>query len=353
MSLQNKTSKLGLLTITVLLIFGICMVLSDIYAPFTTNAHLQKKVVSISTETKGVVNNIFIDNGQYVEKGQALFSIDKKDLVNDWEEALASKAIILQKIENLKVEISIAETKIKQKEETVENTKKHYLRYVDLFHKGTTSEEQLENAKVQYLNSQRELEEQILTLESKKIQLGNEDGNAELMLADAQLKKLSRKVSKATTYAPISGWVTNLQLNTGESIDINAPQVAITSEDDVDIIANFNEKALHCLHNARVLVVFDAIPGKVFHGRVKSTDTAVQFSQHTDSDIGHEAFVYRDDRWIRKSQQVRTVIRSEMDTAMLVSGSKATVMVEPEDNTLWSGFSYILMRLIALFRFVY
>ena len=353
MNLQNKTDKLGFFTIIALLIFGFCMVLSDIYAPFTTSAYLQKNVISVSSEVKGVVDTIFVENGQYIKKDEPVFSVDEKDLIQERDIAFANKVVIEQHLQGLRVDIGIEKTKIAHKQEVVDNTKKHYSRYVDLFNKRTISQEQLDDAKLAFLDARKALKEQVLSLKSKQAQLGEDGENGGLMLADALLNKSENKVSKAVTYAPVSGWITNLQLNVGESININAPKVAITSDDEVNIVANFNEKALPSLTDAKVLIVFDALPGEVFWGRIESIDSAVQLNQHTDNDIGREAFVHRDDRWIRKSQQVRTVIHLDEEAGFLISGSKATVMVIPDNSLLWRSFSKVLMQFISLFRYIY
>ncbi|MFA0438997.1 hypothetical protein BCU70_09895 [Vibrio sp. 10N.286.49.C2] len=353
MNLRNATNTIGKTTLAILFMFGASMVLSDIHAPFTTNAYLQKEVVSVTAEVAGIVDNVYIKNGHFVKKGEPIFSIDKQELVENKDIALANMIIIKQHLDNLEVEIAIAKTQIKKQKEEVDNNKKHYERYKTLYRNRTISQEKYDDSRMAYLDSQRELEAKELELTSKEIKLGVGDKNGTLMLAEALLEKSDRKIAKSVTYAPVDGWVTNLQLDIGESIDTKAPQVAMTIGTNTDLVANFNEKALPLLSNAPVLVVFDALPGKVFSGQIESRDSAVQIAQSSSNNIGYEALVQRDNRWIRQSQQVRTTIRIDNVPDTLVSGSKSTVMIQPEDSPFWSAFTSCVMHFISIFRYIY
>ncbi|GEM79054.1 HlyD family secretion protein [Vibrio superstes] len=353
MTLHSSTNKLGKFVLISLLGFGISMVLSDIHAPFTTNAYVQKNVVSVTTQIDGNVSEIYVKNGQYIEKGEPVFAIDKRELVEDKDIAYANMVIIQQHLANLEVEIEQANKKIEKQTEIVDNKRKHYLRYKTLLKKRAIGREQYDDAHLDYLDSVRELEQNKLELNAKEIKLGADGENGGLLLAEALLDRSDRKIAKAMTYAPVSGWLTNLQLDVGEAISSKGAQMAITSDADTNVVANFNEKALGSLENSTVSIVFDAIPGKVFSGRVISKDSAVQFSQHTDNDLGKEAYVQRDERWIRKSQQVRTTIEVKGIPKELISGSKATVMIKPEGYGFWSGFSAVIMKFISLFRYIY
>ncbi|EDP60739.1 efflux RND transporter periplasmic adaptor subunit [Vibrio sp. AND4] len=353
MNLQHCTRKVGMTVFIILLLLGASMVLSDLYAPFTTNAYLQKYVVSITTEVKGNVERIFVHNGDFVKEGDPLFSIDKHDIVEDRGVAYANMVIIQQHLSRLRVEISQTEEKIEQQKESLNNKKRHFLRYKTLSKKHTISTEQLDDARLEYLEARKDLQDSQLELESKQIELGKDGGNGGLLLAQALLDRSDSKIAKTTTYAPVSGLVTNMQLNVGEAINSSRPQVAITSGKHTRLIANFNEKALGKLDGANVLVVFDALPGQIFEGKVTSKDSAVQFALHADADIGKEAYIQRDDRWIRKSQQVRSVIEIDNLPAELVSGSKATAMIKPKNHGFWRTFSSTIMTFISWFHFIY
>ena len=353
MNLQHITNKVGKSVFVALVLFGVSMVFSDINAPFTTNAYLKKDIISVTTGAEGNVSEIFVKNGDYIKKGDPIFAIDEHDLVENKDIAYANMVVIQQHLTRLKIEIKQATQQVDQQQEIVDNTRTHYQRFKALLTKGTISQEMFDDAHLAYLDAEKELKKDKLELESKTIQLAEEGENGGLMLAQALVNRADRKISKAITFASVSGWVTNLQLNVGEFINNRNPQVAITLDHNANLVANFNEKALGRLEGATVMVVFDALPGEIFTGTIKSKDSAVQVNQRNDNDLGKEAFVQRDERWIRKSQQVRTIIEVEDLPTELISGSKATTMIKPEGSGFWSLFSVTVMKFVSLFRYIY
>jgi len=47
-------------------------------APFTTQATLYKPVANIAPEVSGVITHVNVENGENVQQGQILFTIDPK-----------------------------------------------------------------------------------------------------------------------------------------------------------------------------------------------------------------------------------------------------------------------------------
>lgn len=353
LNLSYYTNKIVAVTMITFLFSAFCMVISDIHAPFTTHSYLKRHVVSISSQVAGTIDSVRVKNGDIVNKGTPLFSVDKTELIENRDIAYANLVISEQHIANLKIEVEIAKDKVAQQNEIVANSFKHYKRYEKLMLNNSIGQEQYDNAKLEYRDELKELEQNKLDLNSKEIKLGENGENGGLMLAISILNRSDNKVKKSITFSPISGRVTNLKLDIGQTIDKGTAQIAIASNSPEELIANFNEKSLGILSRARVLVVFDAMPGQVFHGVVDSVDSAVSSATQKTDDAGKEAYIEKDDRWIRKSQQIRSTIIFEQQFDNLVSGSKATVMVIPEGTLFWKYFSTSVMQLMAMFRYIY
>jgi multidrug resistance efflux pump len=116
------------------------------------------------------------------------------------------------------------------------------------------------------------------------------------------------------------------------------------------ISADFNEKGIDKLTNGReVLVSFDALPGKVFSGEVSSQERAIY---DTNNANGQLSSVTNDTRWIREQQKVRTRITvNELDPSM-ISGSRASVIVE-SGNPIMDVIGSAWIHLVAMFRYIY
>jgi membrane fusion protein (multidrug efflux system) len=71
-------------------------------------------------------------------------------------------------------------------------------------------------------------------------------------------------------YAPIDGQVVRRTVNPGDNVVVGQGLMAVRSETDIWIDANFKETQLHKIRIGHpVEVSVDAYPGKVFHGRVE------------------------------------------------------------------------------------
>lgn len=354
MTLHHLSKPLTLALLCLLLSSAITMVLSDLYSPFTTDSYVSNNISRISSEVNGVVEHIYVDNGQLVNKGSPLFKVDTSELEAKYNTAYANLIILKQNLEKLQLDVKLITNEIQQKTELLDNKQKHYLRIKALLAQKAVNQEQYDDAYTDYVDARLEVEQLKIELNIKKAKLGNENGeNGGLMLGEALVKKAILNLEKSTVYAPFSGVVTNMQLVRGQLASPTSPQIVLTSLERVQLVANFNEKGLKRLKNADCLVVFDSIPGQVFRTKVSSVDPAVTISGFGAANLGDTADVTQGERWIRQSQYVRsTLLMPEVDQE-LISGSRATVMVIREDSYYWSSFSHIVMYLISWFRYIY
>ena len=62
--------------LTVTAAFSIFLVAADNIAPFTTQASMHRNIVTIAPEASGVINHVAVENGQWVNAGDTLFTLD-------------------------------------------------------------------------------------------------------------------------------------------------------------------------------------------------------------------------------------------------------------------------------------
>lgn len=160
----------------------------------------------------GVVEQILVEEGTYVEAGQALAQLDD---------------------DRLRLELTRAEAELNKLERVYERNKQVY-------------EKQL-----------------ISTEEFERIKSDYEMQRAARDLAQMQL-------AYATVRAPISGVVSARHIKTGNMIRENDPAFRITDFDPLRAVMHVPERELNTLHEGQTATLhFDALPGAVFTGRVK------------------------------------------------------------------------------------
>lgn len=181
-------------------------------AYFTGTASLEaEEEATVVARVGGVVEQIFVEEGTYVEAGQALAQLDD---------------------ERLRLERARAEAELSKLERVYERNRQVY-------EKQLISTEEFERIKSEY--------------ETQKVARD---------LAQMQLEY-------ATVRAPISGIVSMRHIKTGNMIGQNEPAFRVTDFDPLRAVIHVPERELNKLREGQTATLrFDALPGEVFTGRV-------------------------------------------------------------------------------------
>lgn len=164
--------------------------------------------VLLSFEIDGMISKIYFEEGQTVEKGQMILSLNK------WLEELEVKRNKL--IWESKVELNSAAERVK-------TLKSMYASTLELFKKtGSVSKDELE---------QLELEYKLATAEHDRLQIAEEREKIEYDMARAKLAKLELK-------SPIQGVISALMLDEGESCESRQPVVRIVDASSCILVCN-------------------------------------------------------------------------------------------------------------------
>ena len=331
-------------------LFSAFLVTSDNVSPFTTQATLHRNVATIAPEVSGVITDVMVNNGELVEKGQPLFAID----ANSYQLKVAqSKAELRQARESDSAkwqQLAAAKQTQSQREFEYHNAKQKLTRNQKLRNKGLATEQELDDAITNTQVASSAVEAANAEVKRIEAELSTQDRTAAIELAEAKLASAELDLSHTQIVAQTEGVVTNLQLQSGSYITQGTTSLMLVDEAHAWISADFNEKGIDKLTNGReVLVSFDALPGKVFTGEVSSQERAIY---DTNNANGQLSSVTNDTRWIREQQKVRTRITvNELDPSM-ISGSRASVIVE-SGNPVMDVIGSAWIHLVAMFRYIY
>ncbi|GIU15289.1 MULTISPECIES: HlyD family secretion protein [unclassified Shewanella] len=331
-------------------LFSLFLVTTDNIAPFTTQAAVHKNVATIASEVEGVVTQVYVKNGQQVNKGQSLFAIEQSRYLIAVKQAQAELDQALESNSAKGQQLVSAEQLTSQRTLEKLNASRKMERYESLLKQGTVTQQELEDAQLAYKVSVST--ESAAKAEVKRIQveLATEQDNAAIELAKAKLAQAQLSLEHTVIKAKLAGSVSNLQLQTGSYLAAGASAMFVVNEQDSWLSADFNEKGIaHLKAGARVAVVFDALPGKVFQGKIINQDSAIYDSS---SQLSQLADVTNSDSWIREQQKIRTRISVNEQNPQLISGSRASVMVE-NGNWLVDTCAKLWMHLVSYFHYIY
>nr|WP_216614063.1 HlyD family secretion protein [Vibrio rotiferianus] len=330
--------------------FSAFLVTSDNVSPFTTQATLHRNVATIAPEVSGVIIDVMVNNGELVEKGQPLFAIDASSYQLKVAQAKAELRQARESDSAKWQQLAAAKQTQSQREFEYHNAKQKLARNQKLRNKGLATEQELDDAITNTQVASSAVEASNAEVKRIEAELSTQDRTAAIELAEAKLASAELDLSHTQIVAQTEGVVTNLQLQSGSYITQGTASLLLVDEAHAWISADFNEKGIDKLTNGReVLVSFDALPGKVFTGEVSSQERAIY---DTNNANGQLSSVTNDTRWIREQQKVRTRITvNELDPSM-ISGSRASVIVE-SGNPITDIIGSAWIHLVAIFRYIY
>ncbi|GLR06851.1 multidrug resistance protein A [Vibrio hyugaensis] len=331
-------------------LFSAFLVTSDNVSPFTTQATLHRNVATIAPEVSGVITDVMVNNGELVEKGQPLFAIDASSYQLKVAQAKAELRQARESDSAKWQQLAAAKQTQSQREFEYHNAKQKLTRNQKLRNKGLATEQELDDAITNTQVASSAVEAANAEVKRIEAELSTQDRTAAIELAEAKLASAELDLSHTQIVAQTEGVVTNLQLQSGSYITQGTASLLLVDEAHAWISADFNEKGIDKLTNGReVLVSFDALPGKVFTGEVSSQERAIY---DTNNANGQLSSVINDTRWIREQQKVRTRITvNELDPSM-ISGSRASVIVE-SGNPIMDIIGSAWIHLVAMFRYIY
>ncbi len=220
----------------------------------TATGRIQPKTqVKISADVAAKITNLYVKEGDWVEKGDLLVQLDR-------ERFLAS-------VESAEANVRSAESNASLAKENMLKAEKDYARAKELFDKNLESQAILDQA---YATAQVEKARHKSVME-------------QVEQAKAVLKQAKDDLSKTTIYAPMAGTISELNKEVGE--------IALGSqfqEDVIMIVSNLSgmEALVNVDENDIVSVALgdsakievDALPNKVFRGEVSEIASSAKIT---------------------------------------------------------------------------
>ena len=219
-----------------------------------------------------------------------------------------------------------------------------------LRNKGLVTAQELDDALTNAQVAHSAVEAAMAEVKRIEAELTTQQRTAAIELAEAKLATAQLNLAHTQVKAQTQGVVTNLQLQSGSYINQGSAALLLVDEQQAWISADFNEKGIEKLTpNRDVLISFDALPGQVFTGHVSSQERAIYDINNANGQLSN---VTNDTRWVREQQKVRTRIAVDNLDPAMISGSRASVIVE-NGNPIIDAIASSWIHLVALFRYIY
>ena len=334
--------------------------LADRYTPYTQQARVQALIVPVAAEVSGQVTQVHVHNNQTVEAGQDLFEIDpepfqiaveraRADLEATRRQIGASTAGIDSAVASLRAAASQRTAKSAGPRPTrasVSRRPRHHLTAPpgNLPRRPSNRPSpRLRPPKRTCSGPASRKAAAAKTMRSCAAQRPRST-KAELDLANTRIRASS------------AGLVTDLRTEVGQFAAAGKPVLTLITIDDVWISAELTENNLgHVRPGTPVRIVLDALPGRVFEGRVRSIGYGVSVGSETPPGSLPTAQNNRD--WLRAAQRFPVIIefeRGQLDEPRALRiGGQAEVMAFPSDGNPLNLLGRMFLRVMSWLSFAY
>ena len=256
-------------------------------SPWTRDARFSADVVAIAPDVAGLITDVKIHDNQLVQKDQVLFTIDQPRYQKALEEAEADVA----------------------------------------YYQALATEKRREAGRRNKLGiqamSREEIDQANNVLQTVLHQLAKAEATRDMAKLD-----LERTVIRA----PSAGWVTNLNVYTGEFITRGSTAVALVKHDSFYVLAYMEETKLEGVRSGYRTEITPLGSNQVLKGTVDSIAAGVT-NASSSRDAKGMATIDSNLEWVRLAQRVPVRIRLDSQPGNLwPAGTTATVVITGEKD---------------------
>lgn len=273
-------------------------VLAEEHKSLSATGTIEAKNVMLAFKVPGRIEEIFVEEGSKVEKGQELARLDSREIEakllqaqGAYNAALgqASQAETAVPLTGQTVEASIkqAEAMVAKAEVGVTNTRQQYERAKSLHESGAVSDAQLDGATNAYDAAQKDLQAAQGKLnEANSARLQTDVAQSRQAAANGQSQQALGAVQEAQAFldnthlkAPIAGYITQKVLEEGEMLNAGTPVFEITDLNSSYVKVYIDESKIGRVQLEQTAEVkVDSFPDRVYTGKVVWINDAGQFA---------------------------------------------------------------------------
>jgi multidrug resistance efflux pump len=352
----------GALIIGLLIVFSLgWYLLADRFTPFTTQARVQGYVVGVAPKVAGVVTQVWVRNNQAVEAAQPLFEIDPSQYQIALKRAQSDLGNARSQVDAGTAAVESARANLRAALANELKAEKDYTRLARLHREdpGTISVRRLEVSQASLDQARAKVSAAEAGIQQAIEQKGGDDDDSNAILKSAQsaLEKAQLDLANTVVKASSRGVITDLRAEVGQYAGTGSPVMTLVAIDDVWINAEFTENNLgHMRPGTAVEILFDALPGQIFQGEVRSIGLGISAGQAQPP--GNLPTVENNRDWLRQAQRFPVVIGFDITQQkslrrQLRVGGQASVIVYSSESGLLRMLGRAYIRLKSWLSYAY
>lgn len=358
---KDSVGKGVRIVLAVILLSLLWYLLADRFTPYTSQARVQGYVVGVAPKSGGLVTDVWVQNNQEVEEGYPLFQIDQAQYLIALEKARSGLETALRQVDAGNATVEATRAKLLAAKASEDKAEKDAMRLKRLHSSdsGTISMRRLEMSLATLDQARARTAAAEADIQRAIEQMGglDENQNATLKSARSAVEKAELDLANTTVRALLKGVITDLRADVGQYAGTGSPVLTLVSLHDVWINAEFTENNLGHMHiGSKVEILFDALPGRVFAGQVRSIGLGV--SAGSAAPPGTLPSIKNDRDWLRQSQRFPVVIGFDVEqkddlNRHLRIGGQASVIAYTDGHGFLNFLGKVYIRIKSVFSYAY
>lgn len=254
--------------------------------PFTSNARIYFTVTPVLPTVKGRVVEVPVQTNAPLKEGDELFRIDPKPYQYVVDQKKASLAEAEQNVKQLKASLDQATAASDRANAQLQLAQQTYDRQVELLEKKVVAQATVDTATRNLETSRQTLTGARAEEERARLAFVSNIGGVNTAVArlTAELADAQYDLDQTVTRAPGAGFVTQVALRPGMYVIPQPlrPVMVFVNTDERDKVmgAAFQQNSLQRVKTGdEAEVAFDAVPGRVFKGKVRLVIDAIATGQ--------------------------------------------------------------------------
>ncbi len=327
---RDPTRMIAIGAVAVLALLVSWYALADRWTPNASNGSTAAYVAQIAPRVAGQVTEVLVEDNAVVKAGQPVFRLDPTTLDIDVATVEANRAAAEQQAITSSAAIRTAEAQVANARAQAASIRASNGRIVELAESGAYSRVQVEQAKAAMVAADAAVNAAQADLARVRVAAGpSGDRNPAVRAAQSQLDRAKQLAAYSEVTAPADGYITNLQLTTGQFLQAGTAGMTFIDPSRQWIIADFRENQLGNLDPGDpVEVLFDAAPGQIFRGHVESVAWGVSATRPVANGLQQPS---QNTKWFEPARSIPVrVVLDQPWPAKARIGSQASVTVHAD-----------------------
>lgn len=271
------------------------------------NGRLEATEINIAAKLAGKIEEVLVDEGDYVKAGQTLVQMQTNTLVAELEQANAQIKVKEAELEQAKAQVEVEEASLAAAKSslaaavsTMNNAKSRYDRSKELLEKDVTSRQTFENDEAIYQSACADVDTAKANIQSVEAAIISDKAavqkaEAAIAAAKADADRIQADIDDSTLTAPLDGRIQYRVAEPGEVLSSGGRVLNLVDLTDVYLTFFVPEEVAGKIKlGADARILLDATPGIAIPASISFVASVAQFTPKTvETKVEREKLMFR------------------------------------------------------------